>query len=213
MSTTQDGSDPFERKFDFFSVEPSARKRSSDWENVIEPSSSMEISSGDTYNFQSQTVPAAESTEFVITPVERSSTQKFIELMQHAQIQAASWEHVSQLLEWRLAERLHELEWKELIQKQASVDATAGCLQAQMGYNRGKNRYGNILPHDGTRFRLVCMPEDEGSDYINASYIGTLTDTAGRAAFVACQAPLFRTFGDWYRMIWCGTFFGLCMPG
>ncbi len=37
--------------------------------------------------------------------------------------------------------------------------------------NRAKNRFTNILPYDHSRVKLVPVDDDDGSDYINASYI------------------------------------------
>jgi len=61
-------------------------------------------------------------------------------------------------------------------------------------YTNKKNRYPNILPKEQTRIRLSVIPGVEGSDYINANL---LTDS-----YIACQAPLPATFGDFWRMVW-----------
>ena len=43
---------------------------------------------------------------------------------------------------------------------------------AELPANRMKNRFSNILPYDNTRVRLLQGDEEEeGTDYINASWI------------------------------------------
>ncbi|EDO31805.1 predicted protein, partial [Nematostella vectensis] len=52
---------------------------------------------------------------------------------------------------------------------------------------------------DSSRVRLYPRPGEEGSDYINASYIDGFTR---REAFIATQHPLQSTTMDYWRMIW-----------
>ncbi|KAK7072664.1 hypothetical protein SK128_000632 [Halocaridina rubra] len=66
-------------------------------------------------------------------------------------------------------------------------------------YNKPKNRYANILPYDHARVSLSKVPEIEGSDYINASYI---KEYHSKNTFVACQGPMHNTVEDHWRMIW-----------
>jgi len=61
--------------------------------------------------------------------------------------------------------------------------------------NMHKNRYENVLPPPRTR---VIMSGPEGEDYINANYIRGF---CGDKQYIAAQAPLKNTIGDWWRMI------------
>lgn len=59
-----------------------------------------------------------------------------------------------------------------------------------------KNRYRLILPLSEARVRLSPMASAD-SDYINANYVGT----QGRK-YIATQAPLPKSFSDFWRMVW-----------
>jgi len=63
--------------------------------------------------------------------------------------------------------------------------------------NYRRNRYRDVLANDDTRVRLGCRA---GSDYINANFIGNFAGTSN--TYIACQAPLPATFGDFWRMVW-----------
>ncbi|XP_070188527.1 receptor-type tyrosine-protein phosphatase H-like [Littorina saxatilis] len=73
--------------------------------------------------------------------------------------------------------------------------ATAADLQV----NRPKNRYKNILPYDWSRVELQPTDDEEGSDYINASY---LPGENSQREFIAAQGPLPGTIDDFWRMVW-----------
>lgn len=60
-----------------------------------------------------------------------------------------------------------------------------------------KVRYFDVLPTDETRVKL----EDVVDDYINASFINGETSGSYRE-YIACQAPLRSTRGDFWRMVW-----------
>jgi len=62
-------------------------------------------------------------------------------------------------------------------------------------FSQQKNRYPDILALEHTRVRLSKQSNQEGSDYINANYI-----LDGK--YISCQAPIFSTFSDYWRMIW-----------
>lgn len=69
--------------------------------------------------------------------------------------------------------------------------------------NSRKNRYHDILPNEHSRVKLSTQGNLEGSDYINASHVPAwkLFD-AKSLNFIASQAPLPHTFGDFWRMVW-----------
>ncbi|XP_028026528.1 mucin-5AC [Bombyx mandarina] len=63
-----------------------------------------------------------------------------------------------------------------------------------------KNRYSNVLPLPETRVPLCRIGNDPTTEYINANYItgpGNIKNY-----YIACQAPLANTVGDFWRMIW-----------
>ncbi|KAL2093754.1 hypothetical protein ACEWY4_011066 [Coilia grayii] len=70
---------------------------------------------------------------------------------------------------------------------------------ADLPWNRSKNRFSNIKPYNNNRVKLQSEPGLAGSDYINASFIsGYLCPNE----FIATQGPLPGTVADFWRMIW-----------
>uniref|UniRef100_G3R780 Protein tyrosine phosphatase receptor type Q n=1 Tax=Gorilla gorilla gorilla TaxID=9595 RepID=G3R780_GORGO len=70
---------------------------------------------------------------------------------------------------------------------------------ADLPWNRAKNRFPNIKPYNNNRVKLTADASVPGSDYINASYIsGYLCPNE----FIATQGPLPGTVGDFWRMVW-----------
>uniref|UniRef100_A0A8C9TAU7 Protein tyrosine phosphatase receptor type Q n=1 Tax=Scleropages formosus TaxID=113540 RepID=A0A8C9TAU7_SCLFO len=70
---------------------------------------------------------------------------------------------------------------------------------ADLPWNRSKNRFTNIKPYNNNRVKLLSEPGVPGSDYINASFVsGYLCPNE----FIATQGPLPGTVGDFWRMIW-----------
>jgi len=57
-----------------------------------------------------------------------------------------------------------------------------------------KNRYPDILPLESTRVHIEPNKFD-GSDYINANHVLD-------CQYISCQAPIFPTFVDFWKMIW-----------
>ncbi|KAM9671436.1 phosphatidylinositol phosphatase PTPRQ isoform 1-T1 [Trichechus inunguis] len=70
---------------------------------------------------------------------------------------------------------------------------------ADLPWNRAKNRFPNIKPYNNNRVKLAADASVPGSDYINASYVsGYLCPNE----FIATQGPLPGTVGDFWRMVW-----------
>ncbi|OCT87568.1 hypothetical protein XELAEV_18021265mg [Xenopus laevis] len=70
---------------------------------------------------------------------------------------------------------------------------------ADLPWNRSKNRFTNIKPYNKNRVKLIADAGVPGSDYINASYVsGYIFPNE----FIATQGPLAGTMGDFWRMVW-----------
>ncbi|XP_041442217.1 phosphatidylinositol phosphatase PTPRQ-like [Xenopus laevis] len=70
---------------------------------------------------------------------------------------------------------------------------------ADLPWNRSKNRFTNIKPYNNNRVKLIMDAGVPGSDYINASYVsGYICPNE----FIATQGPLAGTVGDFWRMVW-----------
>ncbi|TWW76377.1 Phosphatidylinositol phosphatase PTPRQ [Takifugu flavidus] len=74
-----------------------------------------------------------------------------------------------------------------------------GTTDADLPWNKSKNRFPNIKPYNNNRVKLLSEPGSAGSDYINASFVsGYLCPNE----FIATQGPLPGTVADFWRMIW-----------
>nr|XP_046251054.1 phosphatidylinositol phosphatase PTPRQ isoform X3 [Scatophagus argus] len=74
-----------------------------------------------------------------------------------------------------------------------------GTTDADLPWNKSKNRFPNIKPYNNNRVKLLSEPGAAGSDYINASFVsGYLCPNE----FIATQGPLPGTVADFWRMIW-----------
>uniref|UniRef100_A0A8C5DTE2 Protein-tyrosine-phosphatase n=1 Tax=Gouania willdenowi TaxID=441366 RepID=A0A8C5DTE2_GOUWI len=83
-------------------------------------------------------------------------------------------------------------ELPKLLQDLATSDA-------DLPWNKSKNRFPNIKPYNNNRVKLLSEPGTVGSDYINASFVsGYLCPNE----FIATQGPLPGTVADFWRMIW-----------
>ncbi|XP_038124665.1 phosphatidylinositol phosphatase PTPRQ [Cyprinodon tularosa] len=70
---------------------------------------------------------------------------------------------------------------------------------ADLPWNKSKNRFLNIKPYNNNRVKLLSEPGMAGSDYVNASFVsGYLCPNE----FIATQGPLPSTVADFWRMIW-----------
>jgi protein tyrosine phosphatase len=76
---------------------------------------------------------------------------------------------------------------------EASTKISCHFRSATLPENLSKNRYMDILPLDETR---VVLQNDASEDYINANFIKTENINC-----ICTQAPLPRTFYDFWRMI------------
>ncbi|XP_051917347.1 phosphatidylinositol phosphatase PTPRQ [Hippocampus zosterae] len=83
-------------------------------------------------------------------------------------------------------------ELPKLLQDLATTDA-------DLPWNKTKNRFPNIKPYNNNRVKLLSEPGAAGSDYINASFVsGYLCPNE----FIATQGPLPNTVADFWKMIW-----------
>ncbi|XP_037109194.1 phosphatidylinositol phosphatase PTPRQ [Syngnathus acus] len=83
-------------------------------------------------------------------------------------------------------------ELPKLLQDLATTDA-------DLPWNKSKNRFPNIKPYNNSRVKLLSEPGTAGSDYINASFVsGYLCPNE----FIATQGPLPNTVADFWKMIW-----------
>jgi protein tyrosine phosphatase len=64
--------------------------------------------------------------------------------------------------------------------------------------NRPKNRYGNIYTYDHSRV-VLSVPDEDGSDYINASFIDGYNHPN---MYIASQGPTGLTMLNFWQMIW-----------
>ena len=60
-------------------------------------------------------------------------------------------------------------------------------------------RFTNILPYDHSRVKLQPTDDEEGSDYINASFVPGFNS---KREFIVTQGPLHSTRDDFWRMCW-----------
>ena len=65
--------------------------------------------------------------------------------------------------------------------------------------NKKKNRYKDILPFESRRVELYPVEGEEGSEYINASYVA---DPMNKLSYIAAQGPNSYTVNDFWRMLW-----------
>lgn len=77
-----------------------------------------------------------------------------------------------------------------------NLTITTNCDIFYLPRNRRKNRNMKYPRWDISR---VVVKSQNGSDYINANYMGGID---GRFKFIATQEPMATTFDDFWSMIW-----------
>ena len=107
--------------------------------------------------------------------------------------------HIQQLMQTEPGENITsmELEFKKI--SGLTAEPQQRFVSANLPVNKFKNRLVNILPYESTRVCLQPLRGEEGSDYINASYIDGYRY---RNAYIATQGPLNETVEDFWRMLW-----------
>lgn len=81
------------------------------------------------------------------------------------------------------------------LQRESNIFKTARLLK-----NYKKNKYCKVLPNEKSRVRLSVSSKDD-DDYINANFIPARTLFSIQYSYIATQAPLPETFGDFWRMV------------
>ncbi|XP_069793993.1 receptor-type tyrosine-protein phosphatase C isoform X8 [Narcine bancroftii] len=71
--------------------------------------------------------------------------------------------------------------------------------EARKNCNSSKNRYVDILPYDYNRVQLTPVSGEQGSDYINASFIDGFNEPR---KYIAAQGPKEETSNDFWKMVW-----------
>ncbi|CAK5075185.1 unnamed protein product [Meloidogyne enterolobii] len=116
-------------------------------------------------------------------PLERSRPVQISDFIEHVRLMSAD-------SDFRFSEEYEQLR---------SVGLGQSCIAADLAPNRPKNRFTNILPYDHSRVKLKQTDDDDGSDYVNASYIPGFNS---RREFIAAQGPLPSTRDHFWRLVW-----------
>jgi len=73
---------------------------------------------------------------------------------------------------------------------------------AQQQIFNNKNRYNDVFPYDEKRIKLQVIEGVDGSDYINASWVGDYPLSANPKAYICSQGPQSdETVFDFWRMV------------
>lgn len=100
---------------------------------------------------------------------------------------------------YRIMSADSDFRFSEEFEELKHVGREQSCTAADLPCNRPKNRFTNILPYDHSRFKLQPVDDEEGSDYINASYVPGHNSPR---EFIVTQGPLHSTRDDFWRMCW-----------
>lgn len=73
------------------------------------------------------------------------------------------------------------------------------CKHALTHFGPASYRFQNIWPFDHARVRLEDKCDDDGSDYINASFV---QPRATNKKYIATQGPLPSTYRDFWTLCW-----------
>jgi len=95
--------------------------------------------------------------------------------------------------------RLLDLEFMFIEKQSMDKSYNPPCTVAQLPLNVDKNRWPDVLPPDDNRVKLVCPPDLECSDYINANFI---KGNSGENSYISTQGPLENTIIDFWRLCW-----------
>lgn len=95
-----------------------------------------------------------------------------------------------------------ELEFDSLREGEIGMRRDAKfTISASLSVNTKKNRYSTVLPNEISRVKLLGIPDEPGTDYINANFVyGQLFGID--QTYIATQAPIDNTFDDFWRMVW-----------
>ncbi|PRP74754.1 hypothetical protein PROFUN_06615 [Planoprotostelium fungivorum] len=99
---------------------------------------------------------------------------------------------------YELQEIEAEFDQMRLIMRERGIDPKVDP-EAFLPENYQKNRYHDVLPYKETRVKLDGS-DDGISSYINANYVYDRQNKAQK--YICCQAPLPKTFDDFWRMVW-----------
>lgn len=128
----------------------------------------------------------------------RSSTSSWSEEPVQTNMDISTGHTILTYMEKHLIDKdMLESEWQNLEKYEADLTATT---VAHLPENISKNRYSEIVPYDHTRVVLAGSNSNDGSDYINASFI--CDHDPRNPTYIATQGPMQETIADFWQMVW-----------